>query len=103
MLLYRVGMATVLVSLFVRCAYAVPFEDVQVLLGRYCVDCHAGDDAESDIAIDTYTASHARTIDRENWSRILRHVQGRAMPPDDAEQPTDADSELLAPWLRDEA
>ena len=50
-------MATLLVSLFIRCAHAVPFEDVQVLLGRYCVDCHAGDDAESGIAIDTYTAS----------------------------------------------
>ena len=80
-------MATVLVSLFVRCAYAVPFEDVQALLGRYCVDCHAGDDAESGMPlIRIQRVMLVQSI--EKW-RILRQVQGRAMPPDDVEQPSD--------------
>ena len=34
-----------------HCLDAETFEDVQGVLGRYCIDCHSGSDAESGIAI----------------------------------------------------
>ena len=86
-----------------HCLDAETFEDVQGVLGRYCIDCHSGSDAESGIAIDSYTATNARSTDRANWRRILRQVQGRAMPPDDADQPSEEERKLVEQWILDDA
>ena len=86
-----------------HCLDAETFEDVQGVLGRYCIDCHSGSDAESGIAIDSYTATNARSTDRANWRRILRQLQGRAMPPDDADQPSEEERKLVEQWILDDA
>ena len=86
-----------------HCLDAETFEDVQGVLGRYCIDCHSGSDAESGIAIDSYTATNARSTDRANWRRILRQLQGRAMPPNDADQPSEEERKLVEQWILDDA
>ena len=86
-----------------HCLHAETFEDVQGVLGRYCIDCHSGSDAESGIAIDSYTATNARSTDRANWRRILRQLQGRAMPPNDADQPSEEERKLVEQWILDDA
>jgi len=86
-----------------HCLDAETFEDVQNVLGRYCIDCHSGSDAESGIAIDSYTATNARSTERANWRRILRQLQGRAMPPDDADQPSEEERKLVEQWILDDA
>ena len=86
-----------------HCLDAETFEDVQGVLGRYCIDCHSGSDAESGIAIDSYMATNARSTDRANWRRILRQLQGRAMPPDDADQPSEEERKLVEQWILDDA
>ncbi|MEO1991712.1 MAG: DUF1587 domain-containing protein, partial [Pirellulales bacterium] len=40
-------------------------------------------------------------IDRDAWLRVLRQVQGKAMPPADATQPTDEEINTLLTWVQD--
>ena len=83
-----------------RDAAAVGFkDDVRPLLKRYCFDCHSGDQAESGVTLDRFSEATARTSDRAAWQKVLRQLQGRAMPPKDAPQPADAERTLLASWI----
>lgn len=85
-------------------AGASTFEDrVRPVLQRYCFDCHEGDRAESGISLDAYQEDNAKTSDRAAWLKVLRQLQGRAMPPADAEQPSPEDLQAVIAWLEDEA
>jgi mono/diheme cytochrome c family protein len=74
--------------------------DVRPILARYCHDCHAGDSAESGIALDRMREEGARTVDRAAWLKILRQLEGRVMPPADAPQPGDAEVAKITNWIR---
>jgi hypothetical protein len=73
--------------------------DVKPLLAKYCLDCHTGKDAEGGISLDECTEAAARSTDRRTWLKVLRQVQGHAMPPRDAAQPSDAERAALAGWI----
>jgi hypothetical protein len=82
-------------------ARPIGFEsDVRPMLERYCRDCHAGDSAESGIAVDRMREDRARTVDREHWQKILRQLEGRVMPPADADQPGDDEVSAVTDWIR---
>ena len=79
---------------------AAPFESqVKPLLAKYCLDCHAGKDAEGGISLDECTEAAARSTDRGIWLKVLRQVQGQAMPPRDSDQPTEAERAVLTGWI----
>ena len=78
---------------------AASFEEVEQLLTRYCGDCHVGAEAEGGLTVETLSAATARTTDRATWGRVLNQLRGRAMPPDDAAQPSDADRRILEDWI----
>lgn len=83
---------------------ASPFESsVRPLLRQYCFECHAGDQAESGITLDAYREVDAKTSDRTAWMKVLRQLQGRAMPPADAAQPTLDEMRTVIAWLENEA
>lgn len=85
-------------------AGASTFENrVRPLLQKYCFDCHEGDRAESGISLDAYREADAKTSDRAAWLKVLRQLQGRAMPPADAEQPSPEELQAVIAWLEDEA
>jgi hypothetical protein len=84
----------------VTSAQAVPFDSrVKPLLEKYCLDCHTGKDAEGGISLDECTEAAARSTDRGIWLKVIRQVQGQAMPPRDAEQPTEAERAELSEWI----
>ena len=65
---------------------------------KYCVDCHGGEDAESDFQLDTLKLS---LTGRENfvaWQNVLDRLESAEMPPEDAEQPgkEDRDAAVVA-------
>lgn len=73
--------------------------DVRPILQKYCFDCHSGDRAEAGITLDTYRESRAKTHERKAWVRVLRQLEGRAMPPDDADQPSREEAEKVERWI----
>ena len=94
------GLAAVMAWPAIRDATAAPFDSkVKPLLVKYCIDCHAGKDAEGGISRDACTEDTARTTDRGIWLKVLRQVPGQAMPPRDADQPTDAERAALTEWI----
>jgi len=72
------------------------------LLRTYCIDCHSGDAAESGIAIDQLLESPDLTADRRAWDKIAGMLRVQAMPPDEAERPSDEEYRQAFQWLSGE-
>ncbi|MCA8995696.1 MAG: DUF1592 domain-containing protein [Planctomycetaceae bacterium] len=74
-------------------------DDLLPFLKTYCSDCHAEGAAEGDFAFDRYHTVDELKQDRDIWKKVLNLVKVGAMPPSDAEQPTQADREKISDWL----
>ena len=73
---------------------------VEPVFARYCLDCHAGAEAEGDVDLASLTDLAAFRGQPKLVQRIEELVRSEQMPPPDAEQPTMADREALGGWLR---
>ena len=74
---------------------------VQPLLKRYCHSCHAGDRIEAEIDLEMFSTIDAVQKQPKIWQRIRRMLESRQMPPKDAPQPTDKESNELRNWVRE--
>ena len=74
-------------------------QDVRPLLQTYCGDCHSGDGAEA--GLDVMQARSAQDVQahRDPWKKVFSFVKIQAMPPADAEQPTEQERQRLLDWL----
>lgn len=95
-------------------AFAVDFvEDVAPILQTYCVGCHAEDDAQGGLAMDTHAAlisggdsGLALTPGVVSASRMFLMASGKlepVMPPDDMEGPSEEELAILADWIEEGA
>jgi mono/diheme cytochrome c family protein len=81
-------------------ASAAGFAAARPVLTRYCIACHSGDSAEGEVDL-SFTADpaglgrHAKVM-----QRVAEMVTSGQMPPPDSDQPTDAERQTLADWLR---
>jgi len=74
---------------------------VQSVLASRCIDCHNADTSEGDTRLDSFaTMSVDERLDLMN--RAQEQIFFGRMPPDDADQPSQAESELLIGWLATE-
>ncbi len=69
------------------------------LLARYCHSCHAGDVLEGDVDLSSAGQVPAMRAAIRHWQRAAEVVADGQMPPQDAEQPSDAEREEIAAWL----
>ena len=69
------------------------------LLARYCHRCHAGDVLEGDVDLSSAGQVPAMRAAIRHWQRAAEVVADGQMPPQDAEQPSDAEREEIAAWL----
>lgn len=71
---------------------------VQPFLEMYCLDCHAGEDGEAGVDLEFDQAPDVVAA-FDDWANILHKIEGREMPPEDAEQPADNEREAVVRWI----
>ncbi|HUG19637.1 MAG TPA: DUF1587 domain-containing protein, partial [Planctomycetaceae bacterium] len=74
---------------------------VQPFVSTYCIDCHTGDDAGGGVQLERFDNKLAVFEDRATWTKVLGILKIGAMPPKDADQPEDAERQLVVNWIDD--
>ena len=69
------------------------------LLQKYCHDCHSGDEAEAGLDLSKAKSLGDVRSKRRSWEKVFAFVRIQAMPPSDADQPTEEERKLLIDWL----
>ncbi len=72
------------------------------LVETYCLDCHAGDDAEAEFSLEQLLTVPQVNHNREAWQKVLKHLRGHTMPPEDAEAPANDQRAAIVAWLEAE-
>jgi hypothetical protein len=65
------------------------------LLEKYCLDCHNADVQEAEVDLSSMKDEADAPKNAVMWNRVLQMVQFGAMPPDDAELPSDIERRAL--------
>ena len=73
--------------------------DIKPLIGKYCVRCHSGDDANGDIDFGAYGSTADVTAHFEAWEAAVENLRAGAMPPGDEPQPTAAERQQILDWF----
>ncbi len=80
-----------------------PFQQqVLPLMERYCVDCHSTETSEAGVILDSAADQAAAVRDSRTWLRVRDQVEGHAMPPADAPQPSAAEVEAIVGWVEND-
>ncbi|MCA9072025.1 MAG: DUF1592 domain-containing protein, partial [Planctomycetaceae bacterium] len=80
--------------------FSIP-PDTANTLKQFCRDCHSGDSAEGNLQLDTLT-NLGRDERLEVLNKVQEQIYFRRMPPNDAEQPSETERQLLAGWVSKE-
>ncbi len=99
-----IALAGLLFSLLPRWTFAqtIAFQtDVLPLLKQHCVSCHNVDQITSGVRVDQFTDESVAQEERflRLWQNIAHQLQGRAMPPKEETQPTDAQRAAAVKWI----
>lgn len=73
---------------------------VRPLLERYCNECHAADVTEADVDLGAFSSLEDLQHQSHVWIKVRRMLDSGQMPPLDAEQPSDAELQVLKTWVR---
>ena len=63
-------------------------KQIRPFIENYCTDCHS-EDGEGGIDLDRFETKGEVVADLELWSRVLKAIERKEMPPSDADQPDD--------------
>ena len=76
-------------------------KDVRPLLEAHCFKCHGPDKQRGGVNLAAFTDEKAVQARSKLWRKVASQLDALAMPPAKAPQPTGAQRELLARWVRD--
>src|ERR1039458_7259087 len=75
-------------------------QKIRPVLEEYCYDCHGDGEKRGGVALDAFNASTNFTAGRDVWWRVLKNLRANLMPPAKKPQPTKAQKELIAQWIK---
>jgi len=73
--------------------------EIRPIIEHYCYDCHAGDSPEADLNLAAFATWTDVRKDPHAWQKVSEMLGGRLMPPEEADQPTDAERARLQQWV----
>ena len=73
--------------------------EVRPLLDQFCFDCHADDDAEADIDLNSFQSADDIRRNIKVWIKVDDMLSSRQMPPKKSDQPSDAQRGKLQKWV----
>jgi len=74
-------------------------KEVQPFFVKYCNGCHSVDAMEAGIRTDHSGVDGVFIEDRKNWLKVYDMMRFKAMPPEEADQPSNAERDLVTLWL----
>ena len=69
-----------------------------VLLERFCISCHSGEDAKGDLSLEALAASDI-SAHPEIWEKVLRKVSAHQMPPPNRKRPSEEAYQHVVAYL----
>ena len=76
--------------------------DIKGILRKYCVDCHGPDKQKGDMRLDEIDPDVVRGASFDQWEDVREAFNNGEMPPEEKQQPTDAERDLLTRWMDSE-
>ena len=73
--------------------------EIRPLLDEFCFECHADEDAEADIDLDTFRSVADIRRDIKVWLKVDDVLSSRQMPPKKSDQPSDVQRGKLQNWV----
>lgn len=75
--------------------------EIVPLFERYCFDCHSEVEPEGDVDLESLGSLDDVRRDIKVWLRVDEMLRTRQMPPNEEEQPSDAEHARLSAWVHD--
>lgn len=76
--------------------------DVFPFIDKHCLDCHNEEKARGDFSLETYESTADVVGDPEVWELVAERLKAREMPPRRRPQPSPAEIDRVAGWIRRE-
>lgn len=77
-------------------------EEVTPLFEQYCLDCHAGDEAEAGVDLAGWeSGAAAAAADEELWDRVMKRISAREMPPEGSPKPSNQQINVVQRWIEE--
>ncbi len=72
---------------------------IRPLLERFCIDCHAGDDAEAEVDLAAFASVADVGRKLPTWQKVREILDSGQMPPKDSDQPSDDERIAMQRWV----
>ena len=73
---------------------------VAPLVSKHCTACHGAKKQKGDVRLDTVDGDLVKGKSISLWKDVLHRIETGEMPPEDEPQPTEAERNAMAQWIR---